>query len=132
MSKLKIQTKKVIDDSDWDALVRETYGKPYCFQQQYGCQERGNFNIHINKEEVEDDNPENIPFEINGEQMGVAFKTWLKTSEKDINKEHPESYKGQNSIFWDRNFYPDIQVVANDLCRKGLIEEGEYIINIDW
>lgn len=34
---LKFETKKIIDCFDWDELVTETYGKPYCFQQQDGC-----------------------------------------------------------------------------------------------
>jgi hypothetical protein len=64
--------------------------------------------------------------------MGISFKTWLTTSEEDINKDHLESYKGQNNLYWERNFYPNLQVVANDLYKKGLIEKGEYVINIDW
>jgi hypothetical protein len=35
-------------------------------------------------------------------------------------------------MFWERNFYPDTYTVANDLYDKGLIEAGDYIINIDW
>lgn len=64
--------------------------------------------------------------------MGISFKSWLATSEEDINKDNPESYKGQNHLFWERNFYPALQVVANDLYKKGLIEKGDYVINIDW
>ena len=44
---LKFKTKKVIDCSDWDKLVTNTYNKPYCFQQQDGCQSRGLVNITI-------------------------------------------------------------------------------------
>lgn len=43
MTKLKTKTQKVIEVSDWDNLVQETYGRPYNFQQQYGCQSRGEF-----------------------------------------------------------------------------------------
>ena len=129
---LKVSSRKLIELRSWDKLVEETYGKPYSFQQQDGCQERGLVVINISKEEVEDTHPENIPFEINGSEMGVSFKTWLKTTTDDINKDNPESYPGQNNLFWERNFYPDLQVVANDLCRKGLVEPGEYSINIDW
>jgi hypothetical protein len=35
-------------------------------------------------------------------------------------------------MFWDRNFYPNVQMVANDLHKKGLLEAGEYSIRIDW
>ena len=36
------------------------------------------------------------------------------------------------SLWWQRNFYPDVQMVANDLFEKGLIEAGDYVIDIDW
>ena len=35
-------------------------------------------------------------------------------------------------LWWKRNFYPDIEMVANDLHAKGLLEAGEYAIDIDW
>jgi hypothetical protein len=134
MSKLKYETKKVIDSFDWDDLVRETYKKPYCFQQQDGCQSRGVVNITISKDDIEDYDFENdtLPFKINGNEMGVSFKGWLETSEEDINKDNPELYPNANKLFWSRNFYPALDVVANDLCKKGLIEPGDYVINIDW
>lgn len=31
----------IMDVQEWDALVTSTYGKPYSFQQQDGCKERG-------------------------------------------------------------------------------------------
>lgn len=130
---LKYTNMKIIDSFDWDKLVQETYGKPYCFQQQNDCQPRGTHKITIPEENIEDYDFENekIPFKINGNVMGVKFNTWLNTSEEDIKKEFLEK---ENSLhlFWDRNFYPNLQVIANDLHSKGLIEAGEYVINIDW
>jgi len=130
---------KMIDSDDLDDLIQETYNKPYCFQQQDGCKSRGTHTITVSKEdynEDDDDYPDNIPFLINGEEMGVKFKTWLNTTPEDINKNNPESYPksypGANNLFWERNFYPDIQHIVNDLCNKGLLEAGEYTINIDW
>lgn len=35
------------------------------------------------------------------------------------------------NLFWERNFYPDINTLANDLYKKGLIKKGEYLIVID-
>ncbi len=129
----------MIEVSDWDNLVTETYGKPYSFQQQNGCQSRGIYNLTVpseysNDEEMNDE----IPFEINGEEMGVKFQVWLDTSVEEVNQKFeeitgkPESYSNQNDLFWDRNFYPDIETVANDLYKRGLIEAGDYSINIDW
>ncbi len=127
---IKYNLKRVIDCFDWDDLVIETYGKPYCFQQQDGCQPRGNVNIEISTEELEDDMPDSIPEVVNGEKMGVSFKSWLARDPKEWNgNKKDESF---SSMWWDRNFYPDLQIIANDMCRKGLIEPGVYTINIDW
>lgn len=131
MSKIKYTSKKIIDCSDWDDLVIETYGKPYCFQQQNGCQSRGNFNISIPQEDVDElDMPDSIPEVINGNEMGVKFEAWLARDPKEWNGK--EEDRGFVDMFWDRNFYPDIQVIANDMYKKGLVDAGDYIINIDW
>lgn len=36
------------------------------------------------------------------------------------------------SLWWERNFYPSVEVVANDLHARGLLPAGEYTIDIDW
>jgi hypothetical protein len=136
---IKVNNVKMIETHDWDRLVLDTYGKPYCFQQQYGCQSRGVFTLTIPSEYTEDEymNDE-IPYKINGSEMGVKFKVWLDTTIEDINREFervngkPETYQDQNLLFWYRNFYPDINTVADDLHKKGLIEAGDYVVNIDW
>ena len=62
--------------------------------------------------------------------MGVKFAVWLARDTKEWNgKEQDKPYI---DMFWERNFYPDIHTLANDLYDKGLIEKGEYVINIDW
>ena len=128
---LKYTNKKIIELRDWDTLVRKTYGKPYSFQQQDGCQQRGSVSITIpetwdNDEEMYD----SIPEKINGDEMGVKFAVWLARDPKQLF----ESGKDDRFIdlFWERNFYPDLQTVANDLYAKGLIEAGDYSIDIDW
>lgn len=136
---MKIKNIKMIDVSDWDNLVKRTYNKTYSFQQQDGCQDRGIINITIpdisyNEAKMND----KIPYVINGEKMGVKFKVWLNTSTEEIDAKFEdkngkkESYPGANLLFWERNFYPDLQTVANDLHEKGLVESGDYTINIDW
>lgn len=121
----------MIEVSDWDTLVSSTYKRPYNFQQQYGCQSRGIFHLTIPSEYTEDSEMhDSIPEIVNGEEMGVKFDVWLS---RDINKPIPYETQGYElDLFWDRNFYPDIHTVANDLHKKGLIEAGSYIINIDW
>ena len=152
---MKVATIKVIDDSDWDALVQETYGKIYCLQQQEGCKSRGMVKLTIPNEEdaYDDDMNDRIPEVINDEdEMGIKFATWLArdpneplnpTKEElekcnyffeDINGDISEwkNDKGHINMFWERNFYPDLQTIANDLHKKGLVEAGNYAIEIDW
>lgn len=132
MEKLKFSEVKMIDVGDWDDLVRKTYGKPYSFQQQEGCQDRGTRSITIPSESYNEDMNDSIPEEVNGEEMGVKFDVWLARDPK----QHLSHYKGTPdlglNLFWERNFYPNLQTVANDLYAKGLIDAGDYIINIDW
>ncbi len=127
---MKIRTEKVIDVQDWDELVVKTYGKPYSFQQQDGCKPRGIFRLTVpQKAECEFEN-DSVPEEVNGGEMGVSFAAWLA---RDPAKKIPgQEYDFELELFWERNFYPDVQMVANDLCKKGLLEKGEYIINIHW
>lgn len=129
---LKYANRKVIDGYDWNRLVIKTYGKPYALQQQEGGMENNTFfELSIPCEFTNDENMhEEIPEDINGENMGVKFKTWLARDPK-------QPIKGDNTgwminRFWDRNFYPDIYTLANDMYEKGVIEKGEYIIKIDW
>lgn len=129
---LKYRLEKVIDCQDWDDLVTKTYGKRYCFQQQDGCQSRGSYHLEVPYQWNGDYINDNIPFEINGNVMGVSFNAWLNTTEEDVNNKIPEEYKGQNNLFWERNFYPNLETLSNDLYKRGLIEEGVYTINIDW
>lgn len=129
---LKTKTVKVITVHDWDDLVVETYGKPYMFQQQDGCKERGVVYFDVPSYEWNGDYHENteIPFEVNGLEMGVSFETWLDTSPDDTAKHFDGGFG--NGLFWERNFYPHLEMIVNDLHSKGLLEEGEYMIDIDW
>lgn len=126
---LKIKNQKIIDVQDWDELVIKTYGKPYSFQQQDGCKERGLVYITIPEQGGDYEN-ETVPEKVNGSEMGVKFSAWLARDPKEWSA--PEKNSWTLDLFWERNFYPDVQMVANDLHSKGLIEAGEYIINIDW
>lgn len=128
---LKIKTVQQIEVGDWNQLVRKTYNRPYNFQQQNGCQDRGSFPITIPPEYTEDEDMNDfIPEVVNGDEMGVKFDVWLA---RDPKQPIPgQQYDWELELFWDRNFYPDIHTVANDLYKKGLIEKGEYQINIDW
>jgi len=126
---INTRTELVIDVSDWDNLVVETYKRPYNFQQQDGCKDRQRVRLTVPEDAWDYDN-ESIPEEVNGEEMGVSFKAWL---ERDPKQELPNDKNSRSlELFWERNFYPDVQMVANDLYTKGLIEAGDYVIDIDW
>jgi hypothetical protein len=149
---MTIKTVKQIDVNEWDKLVSQTYGKPYSFQQQDGCKSRGIEWITTNSDEGDDYENDSIPEVVNGEDMGVSFKVWLErdpnqplnpTEEELKNcgyywgktKEDMSMWKNDKShinMFWERNFYPNPNMIAADLCKKGLLESGEYQIYIDW
>lgn len=129
MTKLKIQTKKVIDVSDWDMYVIKIYGRPYSFQQQDGCKQRGKESFTVPGADC-DYKHDTVPEEVNHEVMGVSFKAWLTRNPKQKLQGQKNAYELE--MWWARNFYPDVQMIANDLHAQGLLEAGEYVINIDW
>lgn len=119
----------MIEVSDWDKLVSETYQRPYSFQQQDDCKPRGTFEFSVPDQEYDFDN-DTIPEIVNGSEMGVSFAAWLARDPKQPLSE--QEYDWELGMWWERNFYPDVQMIANDLHVKGLLEAGEYTINIDW
>ena len=127
--KISTQTEQVIDVGDWDQLVINTFGRPYSFQQQDGCKERQRVKIII-PDKASDYENDTVPEVINGEEMGVSFKAWL---DRDPKQELPNDKNSWSlGLFWERNFYPDVQMIANSLYRMELIEAGTYTIDIDW
>lgn len=132
MNKLQINTIQTIGVSDWDNFVSKTYGRPYSFQQQDDCRSRGNFRLTVPEEAYDYEN-DTVPEKVNGEEMGVSFKAWLERDPKQ-KLETEDKWDRENglSLWWARNFYPDVQMVANDLHEKGLLEAGSYCIVIGW
>jgi hypothetical protein len=126
---LKSRNVKMVEVEDWDKLVSDTYGRPYRFQQQGGCKPRGFFHLEIPSQYDVDEMNDEIPEIINGKIMGVKFKKWL---ERDPNQPVNGRTDWAINLWWERNFYPNIYIVANDLYKKGLIDAGEYSIDIDW
>jgi hypothetical protein len=128
---MKVRLEKIIDLSDWDETVVKTYGRPYSFQQQDGCKSRGLFRFSVpSEDETLDYERTTIPEIVNGEEMGVSFAAWLARNPKTpiLN----QRYDWERDLWWTRNFYPDFQMVANDLHARGLLEAGDYAIDIDW
>lgn len=126
---LRYTVVKTIELGDWDHLVSTVYGRPYMFQQQDGCKDRQNVHIRIPDAPYDFENDE-IPEIVNGDEMGVSFKAWLARSPKKPLPDREDTWGLE--LWWERNFYPDVQMVANDLHERGFIEAGDYQIIIDW
>lgn len=119
---MNFSTKKIIEVDEWDELVKKTYQKPYYnFQQQDGCQDRGLVRINI------PDKPYNT-------DPDITLQEWLDAdpNEPVDDGDSSASEDWYIEMYWEREFYPSLQVVANDLHLKGLLPRGEYHINIDW
>jgi len=124
-----MKTKKVIESNEWDALVVKTYGRIYNLQQQDGGMRRGTLSIIV-PDEASDFRNDEVPEVANHEKRGVSFAAWLARDPKAP----LAGGKTANSLdlWWERNFYPELQMVGNDLCAKGLLEAGKHTILIDW
>lgn len=132
---MKIRTEKVIDTAEWDKLVMDTYGKPYCFQQQEGCKARGSsFRFTVPDEAYDEGMNDSIPEVVNHPKRGVKFEAWKARDPNTplYGEKRVRAERWDIDLWWWRNFYPDFQTVANDLLAKGLLEAGEYTIDIDW
>lgn len=129
---VKYKIVKEISLQDWNDFVSKTYGRPYNFQQQDGCKPIGVETIETNSDWDCDYENDNVPEIVNGEEMGVSFKAWLERDPEqkltDPNCQEPYCLR----LWWYRNFYPHANIIAEDLCKKGLLEPGEYSIKIDW
>ena len=128
--KIKFETKKVISVRDWDELVKEVYGRPYNFQQQNGCKSRGTFDFEVPYAYGEDFENDTVKEVVNGPERGVSFAAWLARDPKKPLADGRADWGVE--LWWDRNFYPNVDMIINDLHAKGLLDEGEYSINIDW
>lgn len=130
---IKIRDQKIIDVSDWDDLVEATYGRTYSFQQQNDCKGRGLEYVTVPVEYPYDYGNDSLPEKVNGDKMGVSFAAWLARDPKqELNTDDEWDRKNGLRLFWERNFYPSVDMVINDLHAKGLLEAGEYAIDIDW
>ena len=128
---MKIYTlRKVIDSSDWDELVTKTYGRPYSFQQQEGCRDRGVFCISVPGKSEDASMSDSVPEVADSSVKGVRFAQWLSRDPKQPLQD--QEYDFELDIWWARNFYPDVHTLANDLHARGLLEAGDYDIVVDW
>lgn len=123
-------TIQVITVSDWDDLIMSTYGKKYSFQQQDDCKSRGMFYFTVPYDDNYDYPRQTVPEVINGEMMGVSFDAWIARDPKTWHGDPKD--KTFLDMFWERNFYPHVSTLINDLYQKGILKSGDYAIDIDW
>ena len=129
---LKYNNVREVRVQDWNKLVIDTYVRPYNLQQQDGCKPRGVEALVVPSYDINEDEyvHKSIDETDTDGEMGVFFEAWL---ERKIDKEIPnQRYSFELKTFWHRRFYPMLQVVANDLFERGLVEQGRYLIVIDW
>lgn len=124
-----MKTVTLITEQEWSDLVMKTYGRQYSFQQQDGCKDRGTVRLTV-PDEADDYENTTVPEIVNGPEMGISFAAWLARDPKQPLVK--QGYDYELCLWWDRNFYPDVQMVANDLYAKGLLAASEYVIEIDW
>lgn len=131
---MKIETIQSFTSQDFDNLVEETYGRPYCYQQQDDCKMRGVDIVVVPVLNVWDFKNESIPEKVNGSIRGVSFAAWLARDPKQALHTEKEYDRTDFALelFWHRNFYPSVDMVLNDLHARGLLAAGKYQIVIDW
>lgn len=127
---MKKQLVTIISDGEFDDLVTKTYGRIYHFQQQDDCKERQTVYVTVPTAHAYDYENDSVPEVVNGEEMGVSFAAWLARDPKQPMSN--QKYDWELDMFWERNFYPNVDMVLNDLHARGLLEAGEYGIKIDW
>lgn len=127
---LKYTLIRQVSDSDFDDLVMATYGKSYSVQQQAGCRDRGVIDITVpSVYDYNDDYADNIEQAIADDLYGVKWDDWLNLDPNDL-RLGEENWEREMNL--QRNVYPPMHDLINDLYAKGLIEAGEYQIEIDW
>lgn len=134
MPELKTSTRTTISVQDWDDFVTEVYGRPYSFQQQDGCKDRGTCELEVSDEYDPEftagyDN-DTIPDDVDTNEMCVSLKGWLARDPKQPLAN--QKYDFELRSWWERNFYPQVDVLAQDLWKRGLLKAGKYTIIIDW
>jgi len=131
---IKVSNTKIIDCHDWDKLVVETYGRPYCFQQQDECQSRGLFELSIPSDfTMNDEMNDSIPEKVNGEEMGVKFDVWLARDPKQPIPNQTADYQLRSCAFY---FYyqsplappPPESPPPKSKLDKSLFEEFEELL----
>ena len=72
-----------------------------------------------------------VPEEVNHDDMGVSFKAWLaRDPAQQLDTKDDWERRHGLRLWWERNFYPEVGMVANDLHEKGLIEPQNALLHL--
>lgn len=110
-------TRTVIHESAFSRYVTNHYGRPYHLQQQ-GDMMGQEVSTRFTVPDPED-----------GEWEGMEAPTlvdWLKATPPTDEHDRTEILR------WERDYYPQLGAVVNDLHTKGLLDAGEYLIYAEW
>lgn len=128
---MKVQIKKFVPVHVWNEFVREVYGRSYKLEsQEHYCNKIVSFLTIPTSYDSDDDMNDSIKEIVQGLEKGVKFKTWLSRDPLQplLTRRYDE---WELETFWEENFYPDLQTLANDLYKKNKLDSGEYIIYFD-
>lgn len=99
----------MISDHDCDKLITATYKKPYGFQQQAGCRDRGTYEFSLpldcEPEEYELD-LEDVPATLKTYAMQTTFAKWLERSAEEPLSSETSQGNSAIELWWQRHFYP--------------------------
>ena len=130
---MNIKQVNLIEEIEFSEMVSKHYGRPYVFQQQDGCKSRGIFEFTLPIKFPNDFENDIVTEIVNHSEMGVSFKAWLERDPTQKLSTATDWNKDYGLIMWyERNFYPSEEMIVNDLYEKGLLEAGEYEIDVDW
>lgn len=108
----------VLSETTFSKYVSELYGRPYQLQQQ-GDMLAQESSVALIVPEPEDwnENP--------------SLAEWLAATPPE------EQGLGLSELLneemrWERQYYPSLEAVGNDLHARGLLDVGYYIIHVSW
>ena len=107
----------VLHESEFSNLVRQTFERPYSLQQQG--------DMHSQESFIRFD----VPAELEWEHE-PSLETWLATTPPDPEDHSMAAFT--NRLRWDREFYPDLQDIANELHARGQLDAGTYVLHVWW
>jgi hypothetical protein len=119
---MRIENVKLIGETEFSRLVSETYGRPYQLQQQDNC---------MGQDEIE---RVTVPDEGIDIDDDARFAEWRDADVPDpVGVLHGETrWDWEVELYWQREYYPPLQELVNDLHERGLLPQGDYVIHASW